>query len=110
MPLVTFDQAKEHLKLPDDIEVEDVERKIASATAIVLIHIRRTVNAWNENTDPNSDYEFAIVQACILEVLGDLYRRRGDDLDERMEQPESGPWLRASVRRKLHPLRMPTLA
>src|SRR5262245_18180286 len=108
--LIAYDTAKAHLKLPDDTEQDDVMRKVASATAIVLKHINREDNDWTETTDATSDLDFAIVQAAILEVLGDLYHFRGDDPGLPTEAASEGAWLRANVRRKLHPLRRPTYA
>lgn len=113
MVLVTYDMAKAHLKLPDDNEVEDVERKIAQATAMVMIHINRMTNpdGWSENTDPSSDLEYALVQAAILELTADLYRYRGDDDEStRVEQEWSGAYLKPNLRRKLTPLRRPSFA
>jgi hypothetical protein len=108
--LVTYAQAKAHLRLPDDREQEDVEAKTQQATAMVLRHIEREENDWDDTTDPTVDLDFAIVQAAILETLGDLWRFRGDDADQKPELVEEGAYLKANVRRKLHPLRRPSLA
>jgi len=108
--LVSYAQAKLHLRLPDDREQVAVEEKTQQATALVLTHIGREVNEWTDTTDPKTDLEFALVQAAILETLGDLWRFRGDDADQKPEDPNAGAWLRANVRRKLHPLRRPSLA
>lgn len=108
--LVTYAQAKAHLRLPDDREKVAVEEKTQQATALVLRHIDREDNEWDDTTDPTVDLDFAIVQAAILETLGDLWRFRGDDADQRPEDPIAGAYLRANVRRKLHVLRKPSLA
>lgn len=108
--LVTYAQAHAHLRLPDDREQAQVEEKTQQATALVLIHIDREVNDWTVATDPAVDLEFAIVQAAILDTLGDLWRFRGDDADLKPEDPAAGAYLRPNVRRKLHPLRRPALA
>ena len=113
MALVTFAQAKEHLRLPDDAEYKDVERKLEAATAVVLMHIQRTTDhGWTSETDPASDLEFAIVQAAILEVCADLFRNRGDEPeDERaLDEVNAGAFLKRHVRRMLLPLRSPSLA
>src|SRR5262252_7765909 len=96
--LVTYDTAKAHLKLPDDAEQADLTLKIASATAMVLKHIQREDNNWDTTTDPATDLDFAIVQAAILELTGDLFRFRGDDAELPHEQTSEGAWLRANVR------------
>ena len=57
---------------------EDLLAKMESATALVLIHLKRQ-GEWTVDTDPETDLEFAVVQAAILKVLGNLYRFRGDD-------------------------------
>ena len=108
--LVSYADAKSHLRLPDDREQTAVEAKLQQATALVLTHIDQEENDWTIGTDPAADLPFAIVQAAILETLGDLWRFRGDDGDLRPEDPAAGAYLRANVRRKLHPLRKPSLA
>jgi len=77
---------------------------------MVLIFLDRRVNDWTTATDPAVDLDFAVVQAAILETLGDLWRFRGDDADLKPEDPAAGAYLRPNVRRKLHPLRRPALA
>jgi hypothetical protein len=108
--LVTYAQAKDHLRLPDDREQTSVELKLAQATALVLRHIGSEENDWTEATDPAVDLNFALVQAAILETLGDFWRVRGDDPDPKPEDPVAGAYLRANIRRKLMPLRRPSLA
>lgn len=108
--LVTYAQAHAHLRLPDDREQTAVTEKLQQATALVLVHVSRETNDWTTATDPTADLEFAIVQAAILETLGDLWRFRGDDADQKPEDPAAGAYLRPNVRRKLHPLRRPALA
>lgn len=111
--LVTFEQARQHLKLDADtaaIELADITLKLASATASVLRFLDREENDWTEATDPTVDLDYAIVVAAILEVLGDYYRFRGDDADLRLEPVEAGAWLKPNIRRKLHALRRPSLA
>lgn len=111
--LVTVAQAVAHLKLDDATaaaEAADLALKLAQATAVVLVHIEREENEWTSATDPKTDLEFALVQAAILETLGDLYRFRGDDADGPTESLAAGAYLRPNVRRKLHALRRPSLA
>lgn len=82
MALVSYALAKRHLRLPDDEDKADVLLKTEMASAIVLKFIGREAAdspAWDEDTDPASDSDFAIVQANILKVLGNLWRWRGDD-------------------------------
>jgi len=111
--LVTVAQAVAHLKLDDATaaaEAPDLALKLAQATALVLVHIEREENDWDASTDPTVDLDFALVQAAILETLGDLYRFRGDDADGPHETAAAGAYLRPNIRRKLHALRRPSLA
>ena len=111
--LVTFEQARQHLKLDPDtaaIELADITLKLASATAAILQYLDREENEWTDATDPTVDLEYAIVVAAILETLGDYYRFRGDDADLRLEAVDAGAWLKPNIRRKLHGLRRPSLA
>lgn len=112
MALVPLATALAHLRLvpstgsPNPYE-DDVQLKLDQATAIVLIHIKRqNYDEWSENTDPATDPEFALVQAAILKVLGNLYRFRGDD--SQIPGAVEGP-MTPDIVRMLEPLRMPTL-
>jgi glutathione S-transferase len=107
---VTYAQAKARLRLPDDREQATVEEMIAEATAIVLTFAKRRDNEWTADTDPAADQDFAIVQAGIFYELGILWRFRGDDADQKPEDPAAGAYQDAKLRRILHPLRRPSLA
>ena len=115
--LVTYVTAIEHLKLTfrkaEPEIVSSVTRMLAQAEAIVLTHIKTYPPEWTEDTDPTVDHDFAIVQAAILTVLGNLNQHRGD------EDPGSagtGPMpavygpLTPRVAELLSPLRDPSLA
>jgi hypothetical protein len=82
MALVTYDQAVAHLKQNGVLDVSpadaDLALKLEQASALVLLHLKRP-GEWSEDTLPSDDPEFAIVQAAVLRVLGNLYRFRGDD-------------------------------
>ena len=108
--LVSYEMAKAHLRLPDDSEEDDVRVKMGQATALVITYIKRPSHGWTPDTDPDTDHEFAIVQAAILKVLTDFYRDRGDEeVDARFEEWTSVN-LRPDVRRMLNMLRDPALA
>ena len=83
--LVTYDTAADHLKLGDlktDPETQTaVLRYLAEAQGLVLRHIKfiQRDPPWTDATDPAVDGDFAIVQAAILTVLGNVWRFRGDD-------------------------------
>ncbi len=101
MALVTYAQAKAHLRLPGDDEQADVELKLAQAQGIVLAHLK--VNE-DDSGFPASENEAAVVQAAILKVLGHLWRARGDE-----DKPIVGP-LTDDVIRMLSMHRDPALA
>lgn len=108
MALVTYGQAQRALRLVDDTEKQDIELKMEIATAIVLKHVKESLNYadryWTEDTDPADDGDFAIVQGAILKVLTNLYGDRGDN-----EKPSDGP-LSKDIINLLSQLRDNTLA
>jgi hypothetical protein len=111
-PLISYDQAIDHLRLPrnGNEEEQDLLLKMTQATAIVITYIKRPNHGWTIETNPDADAEFAIVQAAILKVLTDLYRDRGDEeVDARFEEWTSVN-MRPDVRRMLQMLRDPALA
>jgi hypothetical protein len=108
--LVTYAQAHEHLRLPDDREQPGVELKLQQATAFVLMYVQREVNDWTVDTDPSADLPFAIVQGAILYLLGEYWRKRGDDTDLKPEDPAWGAFLQPPLRQRLTLLRRPVCA
>lgn len=76
--LVTWDTVKSHLKLSGDEEKDDLERKAIQATSMVIRLIERPDHEWTDDTDPDEDEEFALVQAAILDVIATAYANRGD--------------------------------
>lgn len=106
MALVTYGEAIRHLQqqgvLDGSPSDEDVMLKLEQASAIVAVHLKRP-GEWSIGSIAADDPEFAIVQAAILKVLGNLYRFRGDD--DAAPEPMS-----PDVKMMLDPLRDPTLA
>lgn len=84
MALVTYAQAVQHLKqtgvLNGSPTDDDLTLKLEQASAIVVIYLKRP-GEWDLDTTPSDDPEFAVVQAAVLKVLGNLYRYRGDEED-----------------------------
>lgn len=86
MALISYEVAVRHLRqegaLPIDVspvvEHPDVLLKMEQASALVQIHLKRPAE-WDVESDPTDDPEFAVVQAAVCRVLGNLYRFRGDD-------------------------------
>lgn len=108
--LVSYAQAKAHLRLADDREQTDVEEKIQQATDFVLKYINRVENDWTAETDPGVDVDFGIVQGAILRLLADYFGNRNDTPDQVREDFTAGAYLRPDLRRQLHLLRRPSLA
>jgi hypothetical protein len=85
--LIDYTMAAQHLKLYElasDPEIQaDVERKMAQADAIVMTHLKthlwETPPTWDETTDPETDFQYALAQSAVLLVLSNLWRFRGDD-------------------------------
>lgn len=71
MALVTYAQAKLHLRIESDYEVEDVRSKIDQASAAVIEFVdNATLTAtWDETTVPEQ------ARAATLELLHFLYKR-----------------------------------
>lgn len=89
MAFVSNEMVIAHLKGVDEAEGFDIDAKVRVAQALVLKHIdRESYTGWSDDTDPDADTEFAIVQAAILKVLMNLYRFRGDD--EELYDPLDG--------------------
>jgi hypothetical protein len=111
--LVSYDTAADHLRLGDltsDPEVQaSVTRYLAQAEGLVLQHVTLPEDPpWTEATDPATDWDFAIVQAAILQTLASLWRDRGDAAgtgDERRDGP-----MHARVTQLLSQLKFPSFA
>lgn len=82
MAVISYDVAIRHLRqigvLDGSPEDDDVNMKIEQASAIVVLYLKRPAE-WDIDSLATDDPEFAIVQAAVLKVLGNLYRFRGDD-------------------------------
>jgi len=112
MALITWTQAKDHLRLfADSEEIADVRLKMEQATAIAIKFLDGNADAtWTDATNPAEDIDFAILQAGILVILGDLYFNTGDQPDDWRQDPQTGVVLSPRARRVLHPLRDPVCA
>lgn len=111
MALVTYAQAKAHLKLTDDEDKKDVLLKMEQASALVLNRLDRTAAdspAWDEDTDPETDSDFALAQAMVLIELAHLWRYRGDDEDKPLSSEELGR-LSPKAERIAYRMKGPTL-
>lgn len=52
MTLVSLEAAKNHLRILDSDQDEDIEAKLQEATAIVIDYLKRPDHGWNEATAP----------------------------------------------------------
>lgn len=84
--LITLDQAKLQCRIPpdDDTFDDELDMKRTQASAIVTDYLSEYLAdlgspAWDEDTDPTTEPQFALVQAAILEVVTNLWRHRGDE-------------------------------
>lgn len=106
MALITYTQAVDHLKqigvLDGSPTDDDLTLKIEQASAIVVVYLKRP-GEWDLETVPADDPEFAVVQAAVLKVLGNLYRFRGDD-------PQANAPISTDIVAMLSMLRDPSLA
>jgi len=114
MALVTYEQAKAHLRLTDDEARDDVELKMEQASAIVLERLERDPSdspAWDSSPlpDPEGDSEFSRAQAMVLIELSALWRFRGDD-EEKANAPEDLGRLSPRAERIAYRMKGPTLA
>lgn len=116
MQLVSLDQALAHVRMVDAGDDDRVREKLEQATALVLMYLKRNVVLGSPEPtevlamepDDLTTIERPVVQAAILEVLGNLYRFRGDD--EKGTDPSEELFLTPRLRGMLSMLRDPALA
>lgn len=88
-PLVTLVEAQNHLRIPLTSTDDDLFLKIAQAEAVIRQYLERidgtdwdaTMAAWTSDTVP------PVIKAAILCQVGELYRFRGDDLEQPAREP-----------------------
>jgi hypothetical protein len=107
MALVTMDQARRHLNIPASgappvsEHDTDIAEKQEEAEALILGYVRRRMGAdasaawlaevatWDVTAVPAVTPP-AQVRAAVLRMLGDLWRYRGDDLENERPPIEPG--------------------
>ena len=73
--LVSFDDAKRHLRITDSAHDADVQVKLEEATDIIVNFLKERADPnWTETTVPLR------IQSAIKMILTHLYRHRGDDM------------------------------
>lgn len=106
MALISYEQAVAHLRQTGVLDVSpedaDLALKVKQASALVIGFLKRP-GEWDGTENPDDDPEFAVIQAAVMKVLGNLYRFRGDDV-------EAPTPISPDVERMLAPYRVPTLA
>lgn len=98
MAYILLEDAKAHLRVTDDNENADVQRKLTQSEAIILDYLKSQADpAWDETTVPGQ-----VVSATLL-MLSHLYEHRGDD-----QKSDADLW--ESIRRLLERSRDPAFA
>lgn len=86
-PLVTLEQAKDHLRVVGEAEDSDIRLKLSAAARIAVVYLDRPVYATQAELKAaladGSAGDFPLlcddmVRAGILLILGDLYTNRED--------------------------------
>lgn len=106
LELVTLEQAKKHLRLSGSHEDDDVRAKLRQAHGIIADYLSSTdtdwiaeVDAWTDETLPED------VRGAILLQFGELYRFRGDEVDQPKREPGClSDTIRALLARKRQPV------
>jgi hypothetical protein len=87
MALATLAVGKQHLRITVNEFDAEITRLLEQSSAIVLVYIGAEADdSWTADTDPATDQGFAVAQSAVLEVLGNLWRHRGD-ADEAVPGP-----------------------
>lgn len=101
-PVITLEEAKEHLRVDHTDDDADIQRKVDQASAIVVDYIKKPAD-WAP-----TDTETKIFQAAALMVLSKLYDDRNVG-EEDAENVALG-YLTLQVTAILHRMRDPALA
>lgn len=102
MPLVTFDQAKTHLRVDDDDHDEEIEEIRIRASFILLDYLKKDEDYWQDSTGEPADVPGSVSAATLL-ICGALFENReGSDKD--------APPLSQAVMDLVHRHRDPALA
>jgi len=112
--LVSLEQAKSHLRVDDDADDLDIERKIMEASAAVVTYLGSSAElllGLNTGGEPASDSNGPLipwqVRAATLNMLAALYENRGEDGGEAAQYKDG--YLPPVVVALLYPLRTPAL-
>lgn len=95
--LVTMAEAKEHLRIDQDIMDDDISLKLMAAEARVRKHCQGT------DIDTLDEMDLQLIKAAILILLGTLDMQRASE----NTQPGDRFWLPAQVHQLLMPFRQP---
>lgn len=80
--LITLDEAKAHLRVTTLMEDGDINDKLVAAQQVVIDYLTRRDTTWNaEMAAWDAETVPASVRHAILVQLGELYRKRGDDVE-----------------------------
>ncbi|AOV01520.1 head-tail connector protein [Delftia tsuruhatensis] len=108
-PLVSLEQAKDHLRVVSSLEDADIQLKLSAATGMAVSYLDRGVFADQADLDEALAADTAgplpmvctdMVRAGILLILGDLYTNR-----EEVVMGSTATQLPTGARACLRPLR-----
>lgn len=113
MMLVSLEQGKNHLRVDNDDEDEDIELKIHAASELVVGYLKDAANEFLDTSgEPEVDSSLTPVgvpykvRAATLLMLGYLYRDRDGDPDKAYEMG----YLPRPVTALLYSMRKPSMA
>jgi hypothetical protein len=107
MMFITIEEAKRHLRIDDDADVEDVELKAMAATGAVRNYLKAGADAYfNDSGEVIPAAVPYVVKAATLLMLGFLYKDRDEDAAGAYEEG----YLPRPVTALLYPLRSPAFA
>jgi hypothetical protein len=107
MMFITIEEAKRHLRIDDDADVDDVELKAMAATGAVRNYLKSGADAYFDQSGVlMPDAVPYVVKAATLLMLGYLYKDRDEDSAGAYEQG----YLPKPVTALLYSLRSPAFA
>lgn len=108
--LVTVDEGKAHLRVTHDLEDEDIEKKIAAASAAVITYLKDGADLFIDSSGEVSAEVPEDVQHATLLLLGDFYKNREPLPDDAVPAQFGYGYLPRAVTALLYPYRTPTIA
>ncbi len=107
-PEITLDDAKQHLRVLQTDDDNDITAKLDQANAIVWDYIKHVPGDVTEGAWTPTDLQLLVIRSATLQVLSKLYddRNIGEENDERVALG----YLTPQVTAILHRMRDPAVA